>query len=350
LKVKFELPKQVSPTVDRNIELSYGAALRGGYRLRRLLLLLIVMAPVVYALFVYIKPKVLTIAPGVVTYQVINVMAPKASQISKVLVSPGQLVEEGTVLIQLRDESLESELAFLEQELQRLKQHIKTRDQSILTTYENKRKKSQSNYHEMLKIKEKYDKYLDVDYIGSSEYAVILSQYSAVRELYDRAELDLHYATIKQADEWLIGETASLIRNLERTLVLKRAQWDALSVKTPVTGLVIDMSVNMGKQVSSGQYLIKIVRKEQKAGVIAYLDSKYVAKAQLGDNVRVKLPNGDTLRAEVSSPTKLASKLPQHLAKPFEQQRALMQVTLSFNDAAYQQEMFIEGMPVEVYF
>ena len=74
---------------------------------------------------------------------------------------------------------------------------------------------------------------------------------------------------------------------------------------------------------------------------------KYLEFVQIGQKATIRLPSGDVIRAEVSEPTQLVSKIPSSLSGPFDGQKSALKVTLSLKgELAFS----VEGLPVEVRF
>ena len=63
--------------------------------------------------------------------------------------------------------------------------------------------------------------------------------------------------------------------------------------------------------------------------VIAYLEPKHLEFVAIGQNASVKLPTGDTFRAQINEPTELVGKLPKYLSGPFDGEKPVLKVTLT---------------------
>ncbi|WP_434938522.1 hypothetical protein ACRWQN_14530 [Shewanella sp. HL-SH8] len=90
-----------------------------------------------------------------------------------------------------------------------------------------------------------------------------------------------------------------------------------------------------------------LISGRKKPVITAYLAPKYFSHAQIGQQATIKLPDGSKLRAKISEPTELVSRLPQQLSGPFEGDKAVLKIILTLDDSL---PVSIEGLPVEVIF
>lgn len=344
------LDKQKSPTSEKGVKVAYGEAKRTGYRLRWFLLLAAILAPAILTIYWLLRPQIFTIAPGIVTYQPIDIVAPETSTISEMYASVGDKVLKGEPLFLLKNNVLEEEIKYLQAEIRSLQQYSIKRERDEVSLYSVAKNNAEKNYTEMVAIKKKYDDYFQKGHVSTADYASVLNNYYTTQIQLSDATLQLQLAKIRGADEDYVGDLSNIIRSLQTELMRKKGQEALLLVKAPFDGRVINEVGRVGERVEASTEVMTFSRLSHPAEIDAYLDAKHIEKAKLGEVATVKLPNGQQYVAKVSQPTQLALKLPTQLAKPFEGQRALMKVTLSFSDTKLNKEMLIEGMPVEVYF
>lgn len=349
MKIDFQLEKQKKPKSQKGMKVVYGGVKRTGYRIRWLLLLALIALPVLAVVYTLVKPSVFTIAQAVVSYNPVNIKASRQSVVSELHAESGDIVSTGQVLLVLKDTVLDSEIEFLLSEIISLKKYDEQRDRGRLALYETAKRQAENHVIEMKAIKEQFEGYNSEGLVGTSDYASVLDNYSAAIKQYSDSKIQLKLAKMQLSDEDYSGEIRNIIRSLEKELELKRSQKRALTIRSPFDAVVLSVIARAGESIDEGSEVIVLAPHIQRPEVIAYLDAKHVLLAQLGTTAKVQLPSGDWIEAYVSKPTQLASKLPIQLTKPFEGQRALLQVTLSFETDAIDNPL-IEGMPVEVYF
>ena len=350
MKVKFQMNKQKSPQSERGMKVAYGEAKRTGYRLRWFALLGLILLPVIFVAYYIVKPQVFTIASGVVSYEPISIKSPRESVVESVYFEVGDTFSNGEFLVQLQNSVLEDEIEYLEQQIRALKAYSQQRADNFVDLYLSAQRDANKNLQEIEKIKREFEAFNKEGLVSTGDYAAILNNYYAAQERKSKAALDLALARQNEADEQYVGSLANITRQLELELNGKRSQKRELLISAPFDGHVIDVLGQRGERLQSQTDIITVAESSARVRVVAYLDPKHSDKALLARKVTVRLPNGSRLNAHVSSPTELASKLPIQLSKPFEGQKALLEVLLTIDEPLPSREELIEGMPVEVYF
>ncbi len=310
LKVRFMLDKQKSPTSEKGVKVAYGQAKRTGYRLRWFLLLAAIIAPALFTIYWILRPQIFTIAPGIVTYQPINIVAPDTSTIREMYVKVGDTVLKGQPLFLLKNEVLDQEIKYLESEIKLLQQYNAQREKDEVSLYASAKANAEKNYTEMVAIKKKYDDYFSKGHVSTADYASVLNNYYTTQSQLSDATLQLQLAKIRGADEDYVGDLSNIIRSLQVELTQKEGQEGLLLVKAPFDGRVINELGRVGERVEASTEVMTFSRLSHRAEIDAYLDAKYIEKAKLGETATIKLPNGKKYVAKVSEPTQLALKLP----------------------------------------
>ncbi|MFS1984369.1 hypothetical protein BCU83_18400 [Vibrio breoganii] len=349
LKIEFMLDKKKNPATEKGLKVLYGGTKRTGYRIRWFVLVAIVLFPALFGLGWIVKQQVFVVAPAVVSYNSLDLNVKTSGLINKVHFKTGDSVAAGIVLFELNDPVLDSEILFLEREIQVLRQILKQEDDSTLKLYRGAVTQSRNTLNEMEAIKRKFDAYYSKGEV-SSDYSAVLSNYAAAESKLTNSMIELRLAELNLAKEKYSGDVANVIRALEKELNFKVELRESLQVKAPFDSTILDVAGKVGMQVGELDTVMTIAGKDATPHVIAYLDPKYVSSAKMGQPVEVKLPNGENYKAEVSTSVQLATKLPEQLAKPFEGKRALMRVSVEFIGSLPESYKLVEGMPVEVYF
>ncbi|GAM78031.1 hypothetical protein JCM19241_759 [Vibrio ishigakensis] len=352
MKIEFKLDKQKAPTVDQGVKVTYGEARRTGYRLRWFLLLAAIIGPSVAAAYWLFLPKVLTIAPGVVTYHAISLRVDRDSTIEEISVSEGEEVEQGETLLRLKDDVLNTEIRYLTDEIAKLKEHaqLNEEDDQKIAVYEKAVADAFKNFEEVKQIKKKFDRYNAQGQVSTSDYVVVLNNYASAQNQLSQSQIELSDAINEMENELIAGDVAKTLRSLENELLVKKTERRELTLQAPFDARVIQIADVVGKNMEEDDRVVTVADSDQAPEITAYLDAKYVDEARLNSEAVVILPNGDKHDVVVSKPIELAAKLPQHLAKPFKGQKALIQVSLQLVNVPEDTSEFVEGMPVEVRF
>ncbi len=154
----------------------------------------------------------------------IDISSELAGQIAGIYFTPGAWVKKGTLLIQLDDTVLKSQLA-------------------------------------------------------SAEANLLLSEtnYKRTKELAKRSV----------ASEQALDKTSADLQENQNTVKVKKAQLEKLSLRAPFSGTLGSKQVSVGQYVRIGQPLVRLVA-NQKLRVEYHLPERYSSKLQLGQTVKVR--------------------------------------------------------------
>lgn len=348
MEVKFHLNKNNNPASENGMQVIYGQEKRGGYRFRWYLILLIILSPIIFMVYTFLKQYLFITAMGIVTTGPVIITAAQNGIVKNIDVQDNEFVLDEQLLVELSAPILEQEIEFIIAELQQINDKKIDAIEDDFSPYLSAIRAAKQNLKKVSKIKLNYDQYSREGKVSQVDYAAIIGMYNAAQNNLTASYIALNQAKIAQKQRVLAGGIAKVTRDLNQSLTTKKNQLDALSVKAPYMGLVIDINALTGQQVSIGDPLITI-SPDVPPFVISYLEPKYIEKAKLGTLVTVKFPNGKKVEARVSSSIGLTSKLPAQLAKPFEGAKALLKVKITFLGGLLENE-WVEGMPIEVYF
>jgi hypothetical protein len=92
-----------------------------------------------------------------------------------------------------------------------------------------------------------------------------------------------------------------------------------------------------------------LLGRSDKPSVIAYLSPKYAKYARKGQKAVVKLPNGETLQAEVNTDSNLTKRLPADLSSPIGSRDLMLLVNLAL-ESPLPDFHWVDGLPVSVRF
>ncbi|WP_087016407.1 HlyD family secretion protein [Thaumasiovibrio subtropicus] len=346
MKVKFYLDKQQQPTSEQGVKVIYGSAKRSGYQLRWYFLLLLIVSPLLVMLY-YIYQEYLTVkAPGIVTVEPIVLTAAGDGVIAEVHYQRGEIVQQGQRLISIKNALIEDDIAFLHLALADIEEREVT--ELDFARYEDAIKEANRTLRELSNVKSKYDEYLRTRQVSQVDYATVVNLKGAAEQTVSNGYIDLNQAQINHQQTLIAGAIARLRLDLQRALSQNEIRQAQLLVHSPYHGFVVDSQIKVGQRIEKGDELATISSKLSPK-IVGYLSPRFIAYASKGSEATVQLPDGTRLRAEVSLPTELASKLPPQLAKPFEGQPALLKVTLAFLEPI-DDEKWVEGMPVQIHF
>lgn len=346
MKINYQPSSKASqPTTEQGLKVDYAAAKRGAYKARWYMLLALVILPVLLVVWIILRPQVLVLANGVISTDPLELRSPANARLISIAVVKGQQIENGTLLLQLQDLQLDAQIAELQQQLVQLAQPVDTSDQAVL-----QQRQASISIAEQAVVQQ--SDYLDSYQNFKRSGLVLTHEMAAVQQTLTNAKLALEQAKTEviqlrqqQQVQQLAGSVAQARRQLQQTLAQLQAQQDQLAITALSGARVIDIQVKPGEFVQQNQPLLVLSNRLQPV-IFAYLAPKYLDYAEVGNKASVRLPNGDTVRAEVTEPAQLLERLPAKLAGPFDGEQAVLKLTLT----PEQPITDIEGVPVEISF
>lgn len=349
VKVKYNAsPKSVQPAVDQGLNVKYAAAKRGGFKGRWYLLLLLVIAPLVIALWILLRPKVLILASGIITTEPLEVRAYTKGVLASLEVKKGQQLAPHSVMLTMTDPQLAAKIETLEHQLNTLNQDAPLLNESILNQLRNRvlvAREGVERQNNVLKVYQDYELsnkgLISIDKMAMAQQAHTSSQIAL-----ETAKADLLLEQQRQQIAKTAGVVSQSRNRIELALASLKAMQSQLIVSSPFSSQVADILVQSGEHIAEGQPLILLSGRDSPV-VFSYLEPKHLEYAQMGQQASITLPNGQQYRAKVSEPTELVERLPQQLANPFDGAKPVLRVTLR-PEANF--PVNIEGIPVEVSF
>ena len=349
MKFSFQR-KEKDPNIVQGIKVPYAPAKRQAAKWRWYLILFVVSSPLLYFIFKLILSQVIVTAQGFISLEKVAVNSTSTGTIQKLYVEVGQELTSGGIFAQLYNASLSSQKIMLESELSALDHPEITYDkaQEVLL------RKRIDLTKDVLNFERKY--FANVKFLFDQGAATV-AELDLARERKIKAQLDHEHARF---------ELGSLLENRQKYPILpeievtkKRRQIDAklkalglqqarLTQTLPYDGRILDVFAKEGETVSTGSSLLLLGRSD-KPTVIAYLSPKYAKYARKGLKAVVKLPNGETLQAEVNTDSNLTKRLPADLSSPIGSRDLMLLVRLKL-ESPLPDFHWVDGLPVSVRF
>ncbi|WP_299774568.1 hypothetical protein [uncultured Pseudoteredinibacter sp.] len=346
MDVRFSPLKQTEPTRENGVQLQYAPAKRTAYKARWYLILALALSPVfLFALWLYFSWVTVT-SDGVVSMTPQKLVSPGEGIVDEIFVDVGETVHSGSPLIRIKAPVLDAEIAEIERELDILLGATKLNNPELERVLENKITAAKENQIKMAEQLEEYQQLYQAQIIQKEQLNQI-EQLNFQAELwYKEAKSERLRELAAQQRDNISGSQANQVRQLRQQLVTLKARREMFVIRSTDTATVNDITAAEGDIVGGGKELMYLSARSE-AKVIAYLEPKFVDFTQLDSKVSIVFPNGYSTEAFISQPVTLIRTLPSRLADPFENNRPVLKVTLSFSESL-PERLRVEGLPVEV--
>lgn len=341
MRINFRSAKAQAPQEEQGVSVEYAAGKRGGFKRRWYLLLALVVSPVLLLLWITAKGWVLVTAPGIVTTNPLDMIAPGVGEVEQIFVREGDAVEKGQLLIQLKDRILDYEIQEIEQQLQRMEQF--SRQPQMIALLEHRIEQAHLHSEQIKGLLAKIDSYKG-GVFPAADQASLLQSYNASLQVLSVAQMELE-AT--EQGYHLDNSLAQSRRQLQQQLAVLDARKENLEVRAPYDGQVSNLLVQPRARVSNAQSLLFLSGGEP-VMVEAYLEPRHLDYSEIGQEVSIKLPNGQKFSARVARHPEMAGRVPAVLKGPFDGEKPALLLRLAFDRPPA--ERIPEGLPVQVRF
>lgn len=352
MKIRFSTQHQASD-VSQGMKVPYAAERRTLVQWRWYLILALVVSPFIFLLYKMVLPFILLTAPGFISLEKETFTAPTESAVEHVYVQSGDKVQSGQLLVELTAPKLDDHIRLLQTAQETGDSTASTpvdasRRQNTVTLY---RQLEQQAIQAVAYQQQRLDTVMRI----FEQQAATVAEVNAVRAQLDgaqhtliQARLDLIAAEHPPSAMTAIEKELLQNRQQPNELVALQTQQQQLKIRASHPGTVLELPVERGKILVSGQSVILIGHQEQPQ-VIVYLRPELVKLATPGTLVKVNLPGGQSLKAKLREIPSQVHRLPAELSSSLGTRNVMVLMTLDLLDPLPAEEA-IEGLPVEVRF
>jgi len=347
MKVEYNnIKKSVNPTTQDGINVQYSASKRSGYKLRWYLLLVVIILPIALLAWNAIRPVALVLAPGIITVEPLEVRNHTEANVKSLLIKNGVDVVKGQPLVVLNNAELNAKIKELQRQLNKLNNTTVIENKQILARLNDQivtAKKGVKRQDDLVKVFRDFEK---KGIVPTSDMAAILQANTLSRIQLSQAHIDLLNEEKRIRQDRLAGKVTQQRNAINLQLSELLARQEQLTIKSPFSGKIIDISVQEGEHLSTNQPIAWISGREDPV-VISYVNAKYLNYISVGQKATINLPNGESVRAEIKESVTLVSRIPSRLSGPFDGKKSAMKVVFSLDEKLKKN---VEGIAVEIHF
>lgn len=298
MKVRFSSQKEKHPTTEGGLKVVYAPGKRMAFRLRWYLILLIVASPFIWFIFKLLAGFVLIEAPARTFQQVQDIRAQETGSVSAVHVQAGQRVTAGSALLTLENPALTE-----------LRQAIDASLQTFpLSTPPLQRQKA-ALLQQIQRTQEHVNELQRLVGLGAATNGELRL---AKDQLNDR---EAALAALERSTELPAEQQAQQQRALHELIALdKRMQ--RLHITATAAGRIQSIEVNEGDSVGPGTLLMQVTATER-TEIQVFLSPQQQHLSHPGQPLKLRLPDGQWVAAEIIESSRLVSRLPPDIRPVF---------------------------------
>lgn len=345
MKINFNR-KQKHPLKEGHLEIPYAPAKRVVSRWRWRLLLLIIVSPVIYFVVKVLYTSVIVEEPGLLMLKKQVIRSPMSGVVEDVAVRTGQNVQFGQQLLRLRDYTaidkiaeLRLELTDLDKDLEIPYEQLAPLEEQVLLAqnmvdYQSNRKKT-------------------VEFLFG-QGAATLADLNNVESKLNQSKYTLSRA-FSDLQAWQLSFVAASEREylkrrkmLERQIVVMEEKEQKSFIKASTDSRVFEFFVDTGSMVKRGDQLISLVSPSD-IWIDVYVDPKHVKTVEKYREVKIYLPTGQWIRANINTGPEVVARLPSSLSTPITARNRRL-IIRAVPLESIPDDLLISGLPVRVRF
>lgn len=334
MKVKFNSTKESNPTADKGLEVLYAPARRQAFRLRWYLILALVAAPFAIFAFKIAHSFLVVNIPAQILFSGSEVRARDAAQVSNILVKPGDTVTKGQLLLEMDNPEWRMRLAQLK---------------ALSTELSNTTYASNQNLPDVLNAQlNRAEQKLALVQRLQRQGAATQGEVIAAANERDQRLADL--LALEQRDSQRAQQTEN---SLALTLQNAEEKWfeerlNSLNARANAQATVSEILVQEGENVGPGTLLARL-KNTSDATIYAYIDLKHADRAQAGQSLCLKLPDGQIVNGHIASAPINAQSVPADIRAAFSAQKRDLLVEIR-PDAPLPHRWLINQLPLTARF
>src|SRR5581483_11885844 len=322
MKVRFVKPEAGDPERDRGVRVPYAPGKRHQARWRWYLILLVVSSPFLFFVAHYLWSTVVIQAPGFVAQQQLTVRASAQGYVDEVYVKNFDAVKQGDPVARLSNDALTTHADQLRAELKQLQSVAKTAvdhggpvaaplDSADFSTELDLARQQQDRLGARVQQIQQL----------VAQGAATDAELNAARGQYDQASAKLEELyrtmamttrpTVRGGNNSMAVQVQTRILAIQTELANLDSQLEALVVRAPKAGRIVDLPVVKGDQLAIGSKVAMLAPEGGEMHVDAYIPPKNGIYAAPGMRATVVFPDGSRREAVVSDVPQITAEVPK---------------------------------------
>lgn len=336
MKIRFDSRKEQDPTQEQGLNVLYAPGKRMAFRLRWYLILFLVASPLIWLVGKLIISLLLIDAPAQLRLPIQEVRARDAGRVEQLNVKTGEQVHSEQPLVSLDNPEWRARLSQLES------MPAQTVPVSQVDSGAGERQLLKARLGRAELSAQQWDSLVQQGAATRAEALAANNERDGLRS--DLLAFERREQMARQTPQGYDKDVVQ--QNAEQQWLKTRLA--ALSVTSPGTGRVSEVLVTQGENVGPGTLLMRL---ELPADPLLwiYLEPSNINYAEIGQPLRVRMPDGEWLDAHVVQAVESASRTPVDLRGPFAASQVGLQVAARF-DHPLPGRWRIDQLPLNVRF
>lgn len=334
MQVKFNNPKEYRPATDQGLEVLYAPARRQAFKLRWYLILTLVAAPFIFFALKIAHGLLIVEVPAQVLFPLNELRARDSAQITAVKVKEGDTIKAQQLLVEMDNTEWRLRLAQLEALAQAQAEHGLVRGNTVAEVLDGQLARAEDRLALVARLVRQ----------GAATQGELMAAAGA------RDRLLMERLMLEQQETQLAvqAEASRNVSQLDAERQWLESRLDGLALHAVEDGVVTEVVVKEGENVGPGTPVLR-VRNPADAQIYAYIDMEHASRAQTGQPMCIKLPDGEIIRGQISRPPQTAQSVPADIRAAFSAQRRDLLVTID-TEQPLPPQWLVQNLPLQVRF
>jgi multidrug resistance efflux pump len=358
MKVRFVKPEAGNPERDRGIQVPYAPGKRNLARWRWYLILLVVSSPFLFFVAKFLYASVTIQAPGFVAQEQLTVRAGSQGYVDEVYVKSLDQVKQGDPVARLANDALGAHAEQLRAELSQLQGVARSAgsgggaapldSMDFAGELETARQQKE-------RLDQRVQQMQDLSAQGAATEAEINTARSQAEQA--SSKIDELYRTMAMTTRPAPHGSGNSLAVQTRILAIQTelanidSQQQAMLVRAPKAGRIVDLAVVKGDQLALGSKVAMLAPDGGEMHIDAYIPPKHAIYAAPGRRASVIFPDGTRRRAVVADVPQVAAEVPKAQSALLGEAEMGVVVRMQLLDARDgAQRPLTDGLPVKVEF
>jgi multidrug resistance efflux pump len=334
MKIRFNSSKENNPVRDGGASVLYAPGKRTAFKLRWYLILFLVASPVLFFAGKLAWSAWVVEVPAQIIFSMVEVRSRDAGQVARIHVQPGQSVSRNQLLLELDNPEWRFRLNQLRAIAAETANLGYTRSDNLNDVLTAQLERAEQRLATVSKL---------LDQGAATRGEVTTAADERDRKLAQLLELQQRE---RQASSSTPDVRAQGIQKAEEEWLQHKLQ--ALTIQAKDAGVVAEVLVQEGENVGPGTLLMRL-RSSDAATIYAYIDLAYADYAQAGQALRLHMPDGSWIGAEIKTDPDMAQTIPADIREAFSAQKRGLLVRVQTNEPI-PDRWLVNQLPLEARF
>jgi len=324
----------------------YGAGKRTPPKLRWFLIIGLVSLPLLYLMYMLLDETVLADFQGVVVFDTVTIRTPDAGYVDKLYINEGEHIKKGQNLLQFKSPMLDSELAYLYKEKERVEIRAASVSRESTTSLEANLENLKKDIESSQAVYEKFKKYYaPKGYLTSLDLEQARKNVADAKEAYSQIQHQIKQIHLEN-DVLMEVNYKRPIEDINQKIRQAELKKKYFLIKSPAKGSIKEIDVHRGEFLPGGEEIIQIITKNN-LHVIAFIDPKKSGEVYPKTMVTLTFPDNFSVKGEVVNLPSYADKTPLSFQNPLATRENKLVVIIEFKQAL-PEKYRVFGVPVDV--